>query len=246
MAELVAHARVLLVNTGKLFRGNESANANGDGRLGGKLFRTRSIGPKQSLRSRSTPCSMRQGDALCQGTRLGRDFGRNVAKAAWDRDNFLPHAVISAREATTAWEGTISRAKEARTGDELRRLRAEELVLADNSLGGVNSRRSKELRRCFARAEPNTAIIVEPPRGSHAIGFVMNLANICSSGDASIGPRATIAVPPGVQKSLCKLPRNEDRALYSLVLPYLMVAREYGKTDEVRRGVRGKRRGFGS
>ena len=139
MAELVAHARVLLVNTGKLFRGNESANASGDGRLGGKLFRTRSIGLKQSLRSRSTPCSMRQGDALCQGTRLGRDFGRNVAKAAWDRDNFLPHAVISAREATTAWEGTIFRAKEARTGDELRRLRAEELVLADNALGGVKS-----------------------------------------------------------------------------------------------------------
>ena len=74
----------------------------------------------------------------------------------------------------------------------------------------------------------------------------MNLANIGSSGDASIGPRATIAVPTGVQKSLCKLPRNEYRALYSLVLPYLMVAREYGKTDEVRRGVRGKRRGFGS
>jgi len=56
----------------------------------------------------------------------------------------------------------------------------------------------------------------------------MNLSNIGSSGDASGGLPATIA----------ELPRNEGQAFYSLVMPYLMVAKQHGVTDEVRRGVR--------
>lgn len=165
-----------------------------------------------------------------QALAAGKAHAANVARENLVQMTTIQANILQASKATSAWRSVVDKAE----GQSAER-RIHHLTLAINKLGGHNTSRAKELRRCVASVEPNKAIFVEHPSTSGpssdpvCAGFIMNLTSA-----------ATEVVPPAVRHCFVtgNFPRNTEDAIDRLLLPLLRVAQEHGEEDKVRKGIR--------